>query len=416
MERPVPEATPRRYALGVAFQAVARGVHGGVSFLVLVVLAAVLPPEGVGIYASYLALFGLLDVLADAGTGLALVRRASAAPETLGALLPAARRLRLLAALAAAAAAVLYQALDPRVAAANPWGWLCALALLSHVPGIHGAAFHLRLDFAPPSAARGASAVLSLAATGALALSGAADPLAYLLASVGRTAVTNGILWWRARPLLQARPGPPQGSAAGFVRESLELGLGGVLREGYARADLLLLRWIVGPAAAGLYAPARAALGFALQWPSYVLAVALPPLAARAGADWPDFRRRAFRLARNLAAGAVPAAALSLPLAPCFLRSFLGADYAAAAPALRWLAAAAALAYPGSVLLTAFVAAGAARAALLLSAAALALNLSANALLIPRFSLAGAAAARAAAEALALAWPAYLLWRRREAP
>lgn len=376
------------------------------------VLARVLDPAGVGLYASAVAFFGLLDALVDGGSVLALVRRSSARPELLRPLLRRARRLRTVTASAAVAGALAYLLLDPRVPGANAWGWIAALTMLSHVPGTDGAVFNLRLDFALPALVRSATALLSLGAALVLALAHVTDPVAYLCVTQARTAVANGILWACARRHLRRFP-DAGADTRGYIRESLTLGAGGLLREGYVRADVLFLRWLVGPDAAGLYAPARTALNFALQWPSYLLTVALPPLAAEAHRDPAEFRRRALRLARGLAMFAVPAALLSFPLAPWFLQVFFGAEYRAATGALRMLAVAAALAYPGTAFLTALIASGGARPALWISALALAASATLSAVLVPPATLTGAAAARTAAEVVTLVLPALVLLRER---
>ena len=83
----VPQATPRRYAFGVAFQLVGRGGQALAALGVLALLARILGIEGVGIFASWEAIFTLLDIVVDGGTGNALVRRAGAQPPLYKALL-----------------------------------------------------------------------------------------------------------------------------------------------------------------------------------------------------------------------------------------------------------------------------------------------------------------------------------------
>lgn len=408
----VPGASLKRTLAGVGFQALGRLAHGLVSFALLVILAQVLDPAGVGVYAATVAFFGLLDTLVDGGSVLALVRRSSADPRQFRPLLRRAHRLRWISSGLAVAAAALYLQLDPRAPGGDLWGWLAALSLLSHVPGTDSAVFNLRLDFGYPALVRGLTAAAALAGALLMAQLGVRDPLAYLCLTQARTALANAILWLRAQPWIRAWPAEPV-DTAGYLHESFTLGFGGLLREGYLRADVLFLRWTLGPEAAGLYAPARSALNFALQWPSYLLTVALPPLAADAHRSWQEFQRRCWLLARGLAVFAWPAALVSLPFAPWFLRSFFGDEYVAAAPALRILAGVAALAYPGMALVTALIACGRARAALWISALALALSLALNAGLIPAWGLPGAATARAGAELVTLLLPALILARRR---
>ncbi|HEX9794015.1 MAG TPA: hypothetical protein VGC54_08535, partial [Planctomycetota bacterium] len=85
----VPPATPRRLVAGIGWQSAGRLAQAFAGFGVLLLLADRLELGEVGIFGAYLALYGLLDVAVDAGSGLALLRRASARPASL---LPVLRR------------------------------------------------------------------------------------------------------------------------------------------------------------------------------------------------------------------------------------------------------------------------------------------------------------------------------------
>lgn len=409
----MPDATPRRFALGVGFQTLGRTGHALAALGTLAVLTQTLDEAGVGVFASYLALYALLDVAVDAGSNMALLRRASSQPASLQPTLRQALGFRAVSCLLAALAALTYHGLDPGSGLSAPWGWLCVLTLLSHLPGTYGVLFHLRLRFGFPSLARSLASVASFGVVLLLATATASrDPMLYTFVGLAPRALGNVAIGWKARGLLRAFPrgADARPAAPGFVAESLHLGFGGVLRESYAQLDLLLLRWLVGADVAGLYAPARRTLSLALLLPNYLLTVATPPLAARSEADPAAYRRMTLRLAKGLALFALPAALLSLPLASWYL-SFFGESYVATTPALRILAAAAAAAYPGMVFLTALIARGGAAPALLVSALALGLNTGINLALIPVYAVTGAAVARLAAEATVLIASA-AAWRR----
>ncbi len=411
----IPEATPGRFAAGVGFQTLGRAGHALAALGTLIVLTRILPASAVGVYASYLSLYALLDAGVDAGSSLTLLRRASAHPGRLRSVLGSALRFRAGSALLFAAAGILFAALDPRVGFANLWGWLAAATLFSHLGGLFGALFHLRLRFAFPSLARAAGSLAALAGILLLAAGGVRDPMAFLVMSLAGRVAANLALWAGAQRLLRDYPAPSAGGeGSGFIRESLTLGLGSILREAYGRLDVLLLRLLAGAESAGLYAPVRQTLSLALVLPSYILTVALPPLSASAGADPVHFRKRVRRLAVRLFFFAVPAALATLPLVPWYLGTFFEQDYAAGAAALRILALGAVLAYPGMVFLTALIADGRALRVLWISAAALGTNLAVNLTLIPAHQGSGAAWARASAEAVVLGISVFLLGGRRK--
>ncbi|MFQ5750128.1 MAG: lipopolysaccharide biosynthesis protein, partial [Planctomycetota bacterium] len=411
----VPEATPGRFAAGVGFQTLGRAGHAAAALGTLIVLTRILPTSAVGVYASYLSLYALLDAGVDAGSGLTLLRRASAEPGRLRSVLRSALRFRAGSALVFAVAGILFAALDPRVGVANLWGWLAAATLFSHLGGLFGTLFHVRLRFAFPSLVRAGGSLAALAGVLLLAAGGSRDPMAFLAVTLAGRVAANLALWAGAQRLLRDYPAPFAGGEGGrFARESLTLGLGGILREAYGRLDVLLLRLLAGAESAGLYAPVRQTLSLALVLPSYILTVAMPPLSASAGADPVRFRKRVRRLAGRLLLFAGPAALATLPLVPWYLGTFFEQDYAAGAPALRILALAAVLAYPGMVFLTALIAAGRAGRALCISAAALGANLALNLALIPGQQGSGAAWARVAAEAVVLGISVLWLGSRRE--
>jgi len=387
--------------------------HAGAALATLMVLSRHLDVAGVGLYGSYLALYGLLDVATDAGSGLALVRRVSARPERWRASLRAALRFRGISLALAAIPALAYALLDPQARRLGPWGLLAAASLLGHLPGTWRALLQIRLRFGLLALAQAGGALLGLAAVLALVAAGVGNPLVFLCATLASRALGNILVWGGGRHMLSAHQGGAREDVAdpGFARESLTLGAGSLFREAYGRLDVLLLRLLVGAEAAGLYAPCRAAVNLALVLPSYLLTVALPSLAALARRAPAAFLRRCRRLALGLAAVAFPGAAATLPLVPWLLVALFGDAWLPAAPALRILAGAAALAWPGSVLLTGLVARGGAGDALRASALALAGNLLLNLALIPLLGLSGAALARLAAEFLMVASARHLLPR-----
>ncbi|MBC8327560.1 MAG: oligosaccharide flippase family protein [Planctomycetes bacterium] len=400
----VPAATTRIFLAGVTLQSLGRGGQALAAFFTILILAAALDAPALGLFGVYEAVFALVEVMVDGGSGNALVRRAGARPESLRPTLRLALRFRAATGILGAAVVLGYTAFDPLVPASHPGLLICVLALASHLATTRTAVYHLKLRFGLPSIVRFATALAVLAVVASMVAAGATDPI-WLLAGAQATRAA-GNLALGAFAGRQLREWPRHGASdPGFVRECLALGAGGLVREGYGRIDLILVRALLGTAAAGLYTPVRKAFNLALQLPSFIGIIAMPALAARA-ADNTSLRADCFRMARRLTLFSVPAALVAMPLAPPFVDLALGPAFAETVLPLRILAWAAALVFPGSILTTGMVAQGAARAALLLALTVLAITALANLALLPLCGLAGAAIARLLAEAAALtgAW------------
>ncbi len=402
----MPAATARRFLAGVGLQSLGRGGQALAAFVTVLVLAAALDAPLLGIYGVYETLFALAEVLIDGGSGNAVVRRAGARPAALRPALRQAWRFRLATTLIAAAAITAYAGLDSAAGAGHPGLALATLALASHLATTRAAVFQLRLRFGLPAVLRTLTAVLVLVAVTAVLAAGVRDPLWCLAAAQGARAAGNLCLGLAAGRLLREYPaaGPPE---TGFLSECLALGAGGLVREAYGRMDLLLVRALLGTAAAGVYTPIRKLFHLALQLPSFIGVVAMPSLAA--AADRTELRARCVTLARRTAWIGFPAALLAVPLAPWFVERFFGPAFTAGVVPLQVLGAAAALVFPGSVLTTGLVAAGAARETLRLALVVLVVALAGNLALLPAAGLTGAAVARVLAEAVALVGAARLL-------
>jgi len=396
----VPPATRGRFLSGVSLQSLGRGGQALAAFATILILAAALDTPALGLYGVYETLFAFVEVLVDGGSGNALVRRGGRRPASLRPALSQAFRFRIATIVLGAAVVFGYAALDPLVVASHPGLVLCVAALAAHLATARAAVFQLQLRFAAPAAIRFATALAVLAVIAAMVAAGVRDPLSLLAgAHLARAAGNLGLGAASSRLLSQwPRQGRPE---AGFVRECLALGAGAVVREAYGRIDLILIRALLGAAAAGLYTPARKLFHLSLQLPSFIGVVAMPALAAES-ADPDRQRQTTLRLARRMALFSLPAAALATFLTPWFVGLAFGPDFAATVLPLQILAWAAALVFPGSLLTTGMIAAGAARQALNLALAILAVAALSNPILISTHALAGAATARLLTEAAAL--------------
>ncbi|MCH2112274.1 MAG: oligosaccharide flippase family protein [Planctomycetes bacterium] len=394
----VPPATPRRYATGVAFQLFGRGGQALVALVVMAFLSRTLGLEALGIFATWEALFTFFDILVDAGSGAALVRRACAHPSSTKSLFRRALRYRKRSLAVTVLVALLLAALDPRVSASSIWIWLSIASLASHLWGLYGCLFQLQLDFRAPAATRTGAALAGLGFVFLLHSCGIKDPLAYIAAlSLGR-ALGNAGLRWCARSLFPSEQTFAEDSQqlTGFEREALHLGCGWVIREAYGRLDILALRLLSGPAAAGLYAPIRKTFTVACQIPAMFANVALPAFASIQ--DPAAFAEKLRSLSLKLTLVAVVTASLSWPLTATYLGLLFDVRFLPGADALRILAGAAVCVFPGTVLMTALIARGGATKALIVSLFALVTAGIATALLVPHYGIEGAAIARLVTE------------------
>ena len=402
----VPQATPRRYAFGVAFQLVGRGGQALAALGVLALLARILGIEGVGIFASWEAIFTLLDIVVDGGTGNALVRRAGAQPPTLRSLLAKAFRFRILTAAIASALVFGLALLDSRISVNDPALWICALGLWAHLFGTHACVFALKLNFRFPSVLRIVTSAMGLLGVLALFLAGNTNPMAYLAAIALSRMVGNLVIWLGAAPLIKAwveQNGNQKEGGAGFEREALTLGAGWLVREAYGRLDILALRALVGPFAAGIYAPVRKTFTLALQIPAFVTNVAMPALSFQAKSSIDEFHEHVRKLSNNLTLVVIPLAALSAPFAYTYLNFAFGSEYAVEGITALWiLIGTSILVFPGSVFTTAIIARGRAGTALGIALVALLACAIGNWIWVPDYMVTGAAIARLFTESVAL--------------
>lgn len=186
------------------------------------------------------------------------------------------------------------------------------------------------------------------------------------------------------------------------LRTSLPLAVNAALALAALRVELLVVFWVRGSWEAGLFGAALKIVESLNAVPTAVAAGAMPALTreAIAGGRGRASAVRA-RTAATAALLAVPAAAGLALLAPGVLR-ILGADYVAAAPALRILAFVVIALFMNVVLLHALIAAG--RSAWLprLTGTRVALAAALALAFVPRWGMVAAAAGFLAAELLLL--------------
>ena len=296
----------------------------------LLLLARTLGREATGMHAQGVALGGLIAVAGNAGLRNAVARALARAPESAGLWLAATVRARLLR----TAALLVPAAAAAACCCASPWFWCASAAAalpaafdLKHIGDV---AARTRSEVAVETG----SSVLFLALVAAWLRAGGTDLT--VLAGIHlacRTVYALGA--WRAMARLPRAGAAPR--ARELLRESRATGRAQLAGDLGVAADVCVVGWLAGDAAAGLYAVALRLAG-AAGMPTAQLARLFfaHQLHAAVRGDAARTTRVALRttalvLLPMLAGGCVAAA----PLCALF-----GEQFAAAAPALRWLLAA----------------------------------------------------------------------------
>jgi O-antigen/teichoic acid export membrane protein len=368
------------------------------------ILARALGVERFGVYTFSVSFVMLAHVLTDMGLSIVLARDVAKSPARIRALLSEAVRLK------AALALVTMIAVGAAAGIAGlPRDVLAAVALLTiaMVSNSLAQTFEAILKSAGRAGSAGLSAFAQSTAgllTGAaLIVLGAgvfAGVLAYLVAAVVHVSVAAA----RSRDLWRGQGAAEAPRQRGrMLREALPLALSGVFIAIYFRIDAVMLQALQGERAVGLYGGVYR-LFEALAILSAAARSVLFPLMARA-ADGPAdalrlLCRRSLRLQLMGTIGI--AVFLSMQAEPIVL-ALLGDGFAPAAPALALLACAVPFAFMADLLLAFLIAQGRQSLGTWAVGATASLNVGLNLVLIPRFSIEGAAAATVASEVLSFA-------------
>jgi O-antigen/teichoic acid export membrane protein len=387
-----PSAVPRRVWRGTLLLVVGRLWGSLCTFATLWLLARHLSPEGFGRYTFYLALFVLLDALADFGTGQVAVQRTAAHEDAVPEVLAAARRLRLATGLVGVVA-VGGGALAFGEPAAG-WILLASLYPVTHVAELSTVVFRNRIAWGVPVAMRAIAAATSLVFVLLLRATGDREPAHFLCAVAAGSALANGLLHLACRRHLPQRA-PENVPWLELLRASAPLGLAGLCQQAYFYADNLFVRALRGEEELGAYNVGVRILSVLIMVALYASQASLPWLARE------HARGRLGQAVANLGQPLFLLAGIGAGLVAPWTREVLaifGEHVTQAAPSLCWLLAAVAVIHAGACLTTALVAAGRARSMLGIAAIALGLNLVGNALLVPRLGIEGAAIATLATE------------------
>jgi O-antigen/teichoic acid export membrane protein len=367
----------------------------GCTAAILILLARHLPGAQFGRYTFYLALFLLLEGLADFGTGAAAVQRSADDRRLLPGAIAAGRRIRLVTAGGGfAVVALCAWALDE---AGGGWVALAALAPLTRRWELSSVVWQREIAWSVPVAVRVLTAAVRLALALLLCNRGVETFGPYLLAHAATLAASNLALHRLARTKL-----PPTDEAVvpmrGFLAAALPLGLAGLFSQAYFYLDNLFVRGICGEVETGRYNAAARIMTFLVMVAAHATTAALPWLTRRRSGG--DLGAATDRLGLPLFSGACVVLGALWPWSDRILAGLFGEEFASAGDSLRWLLVGAAIIHAGAGWLTAVIASGAMRTVLAITATAVAVNLLGNAWLVPGRGIEGAAIATVGTELL----------------
>ena len=387
-----PAKVPARVWGGTGLLVVGRLWSSACTLLTLFLLARHLEPEGFGRLTFYLALFLMLDSLADMGTGQIAVQWTAHRPERVHGVLRVTRRIRLVTGLTGTLLVGGGALLAGEPGA--PWILLAGLYQLTHTLELSTLVFKNRIAWARPVAIRAVASSLSLGFVLLFWWRDVREPALYLLAIAMGSALGNLLLHVVGRAHLP-RSGTEQISLRPLLRAALPIGIASLCQQTYFYVDNIFVRAFEGPAPLGHYNVAVRIMSYGIMVAVYASLAALPWLTRERDAG--RLRAAAGRLARPMFALAGLGTGLLWPWCEELLALF-GPGFSSAGPSLRWLLLATLAVYVGAVFLTAVVASGRSGAVLKIALAGLAVNLVGNALLVPALGLEGAAMATFATE------------------
>jgi O-antigen/teichoic acid export membrane protein len=209
-------------------------------------------------------------------------------------------------------------------------------------------------------------------------------------------AILLGLVLLRRKASPAAPADPP---LAAILRESAPLAVNGGLALLSLRVEFLVLSFVRGGRETGLFLAALRVVEFLNLVPSAVVAGAMPALTREAIRGEGPVRARS---AATLAFLAVPAACGLALVAPGLLGLLFGSEYVAAAPSLRWLAAALVPLFLNGLVVGGLIAAGHARRLPALTAVRVAAATALAFVLVPSLGAPGAAVGFLASELLLL--------------
>src|SRR5262249_20794781 len=269
-------AVPRRVWRGTGLLVLGRVWGSSCTLATLWLLARKLEPDAFGRFTFYLAVFMLLDSLADFGTGQIAVQRTAANEELVPEVLAATRRIRfgmgLFGVLLVGGGAFLWR--EP----AAGWILLASLYPVTHVFELSTTVFRNRIAWGVPVAMRAAGSTMSLAFVLALVGFGDSDPSHYLCGVAFGSAIANGMLHLAARKHLP-RERASEIPISDVLATALPLGLAALFQQAYFWADNVFVRAICGAQPLGGYNVGVRVMSMSIMVALFASQAALPWLA-----------------------------------------------------------------------------------------------------------------------------------------
>lgn len=377
-----------------------------VSFLVtMVMLARILSDEDFGIFNYYLTLYYIFITIIDFGSNTIAIREASQDISRLPGLLKALVRIRgtasFLCLIVVCGVAMLFE---------KTWSFrllicLASLHLLAYSLGGFNAVFHVRMRFDYAALVSGSGHTIFLVLSGTAYLMGSKNPALYLIAyGAGMTGnnIANYLLSRRFIPEERESDRP---ESISLFREALPLGISAVMVTIYFYVDTLLLRPMKGEAAVGYYNAAYRMLTFAVMVPVLFNQVIFPVFSQCFGdlkKDMPRLKRIFQRALLYMGATGAPAAAALLFFSDSVITFVCGEAYRRSSACLSILGLAMAAIFFTYPHISILVASG--RQILFAWIAGISglVNVGLNLIMIPLFSIEGAAWATVITEVLVL--------------
>lgn len=393
----------RRVARNALWLLFSQGGVRVISFLLGTVLARYFAAEGFGTYVFVMTYVLYFGILADAGLGRYLIRDVARDHDRAEEYLGQVAGLRV--ALACAAyALMLGLGLLTRYSPAM-MGYI-AIAGLSVFPGAISGALASMFNAREEMRVAAVFGLLSSLATALfvlLALIADTGLLGTFIAISAANLPPLGYLWleWRRRgESLDLRVDPRFWTEA--LRQSLPYALLGIVGVIYFRIDSLMITWLKGPEANGIYAASYRLLDAVTDAPGVIVAATFPALARLHRGPRAELRRAYEAAVAMMTLLGLPVLVILVLFADPIITLLYGDAYAASAGVLRLLAPAVflifvdtantMLLYSGDNLVT----------VLILSLATTGGSVLLNLILIPRYSYNGAAIATILATALSL--------------
>ncbi len=386
---------PRRIWSGTALQITGRIFGSGCTFASLWLCARYLPIEEFGRYTFYLALFGVLDALADFGTGQAAIRLTANEPRALLPVLRQARKARLFSSTLGVLLIVLFTELFDEPG--RGWIIMAALYPVTHTLELTSTVFKNEIAWRIPVVIRAFASALRLVLVAALLFYGTDSAPQVLFATAVASASANLLLHFVSRRKLDHRAEQITPSAS-LLRTSFPLGLGSLCAIAYFYVDNLFIRSLEGEVELAHYNAGVRLLSFLIMTAQLASSTALPWLIRRF--EEGKLAAAIANLGQPLFAAAGLVCGLLTPWSDRILSLVFTEAFAAGAPSFRWLLGAAAIIHVGAIFVTALIVTGQQNRFMVVAALGLALNVIGNALLVPSLGIEGAAISTLATELL----------------